>query len=234
MIVLTMGCGTSSPNLPETPALREPTEVEMVSAMEEHYTLAIRAHDALIRGEIDAAKSHLSALSAATLPERAPEAWSALHGSLKTAAAGAARADDLPSVARGLAAVAETCGDCHTALGRGPNYPAPAPPDAVDLPEQMRAHQFATERLWEGITGRWEYGWLRGTELLAASAVFRGEISPELSGLEADLRTAATLAGAAATPHDRAIRYGEILAMCAVCHRAANVVFQPQPLPPNR
>jgi cytochrome c553 len=205
----------------------------MVAAMEAHYSAAILAHDALLHGELPAFKAQLAEVASQELPATAPEAWKPLHEPLQSAAAAAADASDLPAAATVMASVVLACGTCHASLGAGPVYPAPAPDEAdTPLQEEMREHQWGTERLWEGVTGPWDNAWERGAAEIASTRVFAdrksdAKLSEELQLREAALRAIGQEAQEATALDARAAVYGRLLATCGGCHETAGVDFPP-------
>ena len=124
------------------------------------------------------------------------------------------------------------CGSCHEALDRGPFYPAPAPNEgASEIEPAMLDHQWATERLWEGVTGPWDNAWQRGAAALAETQVFGGQepaltLSDDLRRREQELREIGTKARRAKGLKERAALYGRLLSTCGGCHRAAGVTFE--------
>jgi len=237
LLAALIGCGESAPAspapvpaVPAAPAApRELTEVELVALMEGHYTSAIAAHDALIRGDVLTVRTRLAEIAAQELPANAPASWRPLHARLHTAASGAAPASTLEEAGAAMGAVVEACGSCHASLGRGPEYLRPlAPEGATPLETAMLGHQWATERLWEAVTGPREEAWHRGAATLAASRVFAartGEVSPALLARETAMKHAGEAALTIAGLHERSAAYGQLLATCAGCHREASVSF---------
>lgn len=208
----------------------ELTEVEMVALMEGHYNAAIASHDALIRGDVAGVRTHLAEIRGRSLPAAAPESWRVHERRLHDAAEAAAEAADLESAGPAMAAVAEACGACHAAVGLGDIYREPRVPVGDDaLEDAMLGHQWATERLWEGLTGPWDDAWMRGANALAASRVFGGDGGePPAAGLlahEAAMREAGEQAKTTEGLRARSAAYGRLLTTCAQCHQEANVSF---------
>jgi cytochrome c553 len=216
----TPSVGTTAPAKPGL------TEIDRVALMEQHYMAVIEAHDSVIAGDHATAKARLTTLAAQDLPPQAPEAWKALHQAMQKAASAGESAHDVPSAASAVAGVVQTCGQCHSELGRAPfqhKPPTPAPSDVVA--DKMQSHQWATERLWEGVAGPADPAWQRGAAALSESRVFpadREGVAAEVLEQEAALRT---LGGRAleTAPADRAALYGELLATCAGCHAQIGV-----------
>jgi cytochrome c553 len=201
----------------------------MVALMEGHYNSAIGGHDALIRGDLETLRARLAEIHERSLPPAAPASWRTHEARLHTASRGAATASDLESAALAMAAVAEACGSCHTAVGLEEIYRRPAAPQG-DSPVEtaMLGHQWATERLWEGVTGPWDDAWVRGADALAQSRVFTEEGTPPSSSLqarEAEMRRLGEEAKLATQLSTRSEVYGRLLATCGACHTEAGVAF---------
>lgn len=223
------GCGDSAPVAPPGPASpqgapppTEFTEVQRVALMESHYVSAIAAHDALIRGDLPTLRTKLGEIASRELPAAAPPSWRPLDARLREAARSAAGAATLETAGTAMGAVVEACGTCHSGLDAGPVYRRPLPPEgATPVQDAMLAHQWATERLWEGVTGPREEAWHRGAATLAAGRVFAGrtDVSPDLLAHETALQSRAQAAMAIAGLHERSVAYGQLLATCSACHR---------------
>jgi cytochrome c553 len=207
-------------------------EVEMVAAMEAHYSVVILAHDALLQGNVETFRSQLALVPGQELPTTSPQQWLPFHEALQAAAREGANVPDLDTAAIVLAQVVLACGTCHAALSTGPIYPAPAPDDGDNaLETAMLDHKWATERLWEGVTGPWDNAWERGADSLATLQVF-GEASPgpilsdELRRRESELREIGEEAKTTSALDDRAALYGRLLSTCGGCHQLIGVTFE--------
>ena len=241
LLIALSGCGEQSPPAaPEAatkpvttvPVRDRPSEVQMVAAMEAHYSVVILAHDALLQGDLDMFRSQLALVRGHELPANSPEEWSPLHEQLRAAAGRGAEVGDLDAAAEALAAVVLACGTCHAAQGGGPVYPAPAPDDGANaLEAAMRDHQWATERLWEGVTGPWDNAWERGADALAVTQLFDGPdsevvLSDDLRRRAEQLREIGRLARTTTALDERAALYGRLLSTCGECHQAIGVGFE--------
>jgi cytochrome c553 len=239
-LVAVIGCGEESASpTPETtkqetsaPARDRPTEVEMVAWMEAHYGLVILAHDALQQGDLESFRSQLALAPDQELPPNSPPEWIPFHQRLQQAASQGAAVSDLAAAANALASVVLACGTCHAALGTGPIYPAPAPGDGDNFLETaMLDHKWATERLWEGVTGPWDNAWQRGAAALAVIQIFGDPgsqvvLTDDLRRREEQLRKIGEQAMATTALDERAALYGRLLSTCGDCHRAIGVQFE--------
>ncbi len=207
------------------------TESDKVALMERHYTAAISGHDALIRGDLEKLRTELATLSTQNLPHKAPPSWKPMHDKMRAAATSGKSAKTTEDARTAMAKVIESCGGCHEQQVRGPVYQRPtAPEGGSPLQSDMLHHQWATERLWEGVTGPWDDAWLRGAKAIAKADVFRpeaGAVSDELRRKEAELRALGAEAGKASGLTARATAYAQILATCASCHTQVGVSMKP-------
>jgi hypothetical protein len=95
----------------------------------------------------------------------------------------------------------------------------------------MLDHKWATERLWEGVTGPWENAWMRGADSLTNLQDF-GEASPdlvvsaELQRRWSELREIGMKAKFADALSERAAIYGQLLATCGECHQLSGVTIE--------
>lgn len=204
-----------------SPASSTLSEPERVALMEQHYGAAIAAHDALIRANGGELRRQLTALAAQGLPAKAPESWKPGHAEMREAARKARSAGTDAALGAVMGEVVKACGACHALHGQGPLYKKPQAPEGGVLQNEMQKHQWASERLWEGVTGPWDDAWLRGAQALAKSEVFprdAGTLSDELVRQEANLRSLALRAQRTRGLTERAALYGKMLATCASCH----------------
>jgi len=239
-LITVNGCGeggeapvlATAPQQSSTPERDRPTEVEMVAWMEGHYSVVILANDALLQGDLDGFRSQLALVGGQELPASSPKSWLPLHEALQAAASEGAEAENGNAAAEVLASVVLACGTCHAALGSGPIYPAPAPEDGANpLQAAMLDHKWATERLWEGVTGPWENAWKRGADGLAVTEIFgdQGEavlVSEFVLEREQQLRSIGEEAKATTALEARAALYGRLLLTCGECHQAISETFE--------
>lgn len=230
-----LGCASKPEPAPSEP--RQPTEVDRIALMEEHYVAGMTAHDAVIRGDADGARAALAALADAKVPGGPPEQWVPHLDKLHTAAREASAATDLTALGAALGAAGTVCAECHLDLELTSLYAAPTAPDASGaLTAAMKRHEWATERLWEGLTAPWDVAWERGSDALAQTRIFapteEGTPVPEdLSALEEQLQALGAEAKGASAPEARGALYGKLLVTCADCHAQAGVTPALRPHP---
>lgn len=141
-------------------------------------------------------------------------------------AQGLVAAQEIGEAAAKAASLAAVCGECHRALGVGPRPEVLDPPDRVEgvVPHMMR-HQWAAERMWEGLIAPSDKAWARGAEVLAESPMHAEdltenvELPEEIVALRNRVHELAGSGKAVREPAHRAALYGEFLASCATCHK---------------
>ncbi len=141
---------------------------------------------------------------------------------VEDAASALVQAPSVPDACRLTARVAQACAGCHVhvprplSLARPPAEPSPEP----TLEVRMQRHQWAADRLWEGVVLGDERRWRQGLEVLAMRPV----PMPKGDGLAHRLQAMAVdslgrLEQRSDTYALRAQAYGEMLVTCAACHR---------------
>ncbi len=173
---------------------------------------------------------------------RAPAAWLADHDAVVGLPAnfepyvdlmrGFARevlnASDLNSAGKSVSKMARTCGDCHVVnhvqLEFGYDQ---MPAEWADTISHMQRHQWAADRLWEGLIGPSDVAWSRGTAMLVDVPLLSDKVMDETtdgvdSGVFNEIAGRLHLLGGqgsnARSLNARSELYGEILGLCADCH----------------
>lgn len=178
----------------------------------------------LLAGELDDAKAQAFALAKAEAdPGMAP--WAAESRALVDAARWLASARDLPDAVRREARVAAACAECHLRAQKLPVFHPTLPPaDLPTITARMARHQWAVDRLWEGVVGADDAAWRSGLEVLATTPLpFAAAMDADAPAPALARRVQAGAHDALATrlidsPEDRATAYGELLVACTACH----------------
>lgn len=192
--------------------------------MRTHFVEGIGIRDALVRGELEEARAGLRRLSLDPGPPEAPPSWAPRIVELRASAREAARATDLPLTARAFARLATDCAGCHEAADANIELETLESPEARDPPGMMQRHQWATERMWEGLVVPDADRFRDGATVLADSPLHPLELvvgsSPpvEVVRLAEQTRLIAGRAARAQLPSSRASHYGQLLSTCAACH----------------
>jgi cytochrome c553 len=156
---------------------------------------------------------------------------------MKAASAQTAGANDLKDAGRDVWLVARTCGDCHAKFGRpGIVIEQPGAPGS-GARASMQRHQWAAERLWDGLVVPSDDAWNSGALALAEAPLAPEELTPGKSPVPRVRELAQTVhnlalkAASAERVDARADLYGEVLATCAECHQWLGGGPHPGPVP---
>jgi hypothetical protein len=201
------------------------TNPEMVRFhMRRHFDDLRDVERLLVAGKLADAKSRAYLLTRATtdpgLAEQAIEA-----DRLVGAARALVGATTLAQACRLEAQVAVACASCHVRAQQTLTFRATKlPADEPTTPARMARHQWAADRLWEGMVAGSKRPWREGLDVLAASPLL---VSPRADAVRLAERLQKLAVGALATVDDgsetldsRATAYGDMLATCAACHLA--------------
>ncbi len=192
--------------------------------MREHFAAVSDLQRAIARGYFEDAKQDARWIAEHEEAQQlAP--WKPFVDEMKVAAREVAGARDLPSAAAVASRLGRACSRCHEAMNAVVTFAwEEAPADAPDLPAQMKRHQWAAARLWDGLVGPSDELWREGALVLATSnldaiaASGSGAPRGDVPALAKRVRELATTAGQAKEQDARAQIYGELLSTCAGCH----------------
>ncbi len=181
----------------------------------------------LLAGELDAVRDYATALALdRTDPTLA--AWAPARARMQEAARELATAATLEDATRLQPVLAEACGGCHLAAGRGPRFePDPAPDDGPTAEARMARHQWGADRLWEALVTPSDDAWAAGLDVLAVTplpvraltTVAPPGTAAPIAELGLTLQRQATAARTAGDAPARAHAYGQMLLTCARCHQ---------------
>jgi len=195
----------------------------VATRMHENFEIIDKMRMAVVRGELEEAKTRATELADGLLDNSYPPEWAPHLESVREAVAGTRRAVDLTTAAAGAARAGHACGKCHAALGaeglEGPRQhlqPSPLP-----LADFMNRHSWAAERLWEGLIGPSDAAWRLGAKTLAETTPLdTADLTPEMQALAYSLRDFTEQFSKVTSADERTTLYGQFLSTCAVCHRA--------------
>jgi cytochrome c553 len=215
-------------------AAEEPAEpVEVAVATHPHsrapVEAAARLQLAIAEGRLGDVHDLATWLATHPMPEQ--PGWRPYLDELDSAARNIQRANDLSSAGVELGRLGHACGGCHQAAGVSiPSSTKPAPSNTATLAAQMKRQQWASARMWEGLTGS-DRAWTDGANVMADTRVdvsgeMRDKPSVEAFELTERLRDQATHALALRELDARANHYGEVIQTCAGCHQ----ILRPSPV----
>ena len=203
-------------------------------SMRHHFDSATGAVDAVIRGDLSAARSEARALLSEADPPGMPESAAPHLKALRAEAERALKAVDLEQAAAATSSMLATCGDCHRAVGTMPAHPTPPEPKIGGVLGHMEEHRVAADLMAQGLTTPSSSLWRDGAEALATAPLNKkdlpsdAKVSRDAIAAEAAIHTLATRARATADTAGRVRVYSELIASCSTCH-AANGRPGPRP-----
>jgi cytochrome c553 len=207
---------------------REPSPTGML--MRAHFERAREARQALIAGEIDAAKTEVGWLANNDPTEGELPAPLRPHlEAMREKARAFGGAETLTDAGQAFGRMLTHCGDCHKAVSGGPTFAMPPMPGGEALADRMQKHRWAADRMWEGLVIQDEEMYDAGANALTDVFIRQEELPQgvtEPARLQAIADNVKNLAaeGAAATEWPaRADVFGRFIATCATCHRMMGV-----------
>lgn len=213
--------GSANPELP-------PVKADLKAHMAVHLSVATSARDAVVRGDLEAAKEFMGWLARHEGPEDLPEDWQSYQPyvlAMSQSAKAGSEAPTLEVAATAIAQVAAACGSCHEESNGGLEFPQTEPPaDKEGVTPHMARHKWASEQLWLGMLGPSELHWNLGAAAMVEDPMETEEMhhgtnmSPEEQEFDAWLHTLGDFGGHIEDKSRRAELYGAMLGTCSGCH----------------
>lgn len=207
------------------PAEDQSAKAELAADMSEHFSRATTLQQALIDGDLERVHASAKWMTEHDDPKAMPASASADLEAMRAAAKQALDAPDLAAAAKASASMAHTCGSCHARLGTGPKFGAAgSPTPAPDTVSHMLRHQWAAQRMHEGLVGPSDESWKAGAAALAEVPLEAcdvdagGVLTDDLVELRHDVHALGSKAASATDSTARVEVYGALLATCASCH----------------
>lgn len=198
-----------------------------VEHMHGHLDQLSAMKSAVIAGDLAQTRDPASWLATHDAPQDMPDVWMPYVLEMRRYAARAANAEDLVTAAAAISEIARSCGGCHRASGFAVafGFDEKPPQEQQSLKTEMQRHLWAADRMWEGLIGPSDRAWDQGTEMLSEAYLSIDDIAaePENQAEIVQLIQRARFVGAqgsqATSVELRSGLYGELLALCATCHR---------------
>lgn len=194
--------------------------------MHEHLTRITAIKSAIIAGKLEDVREPATWLADHETAVGLPKDFESYIVKMKRYANQVIEAQDLTFAAVSVSNMAKTCGNCHLVndvrLAFG--YDRRPREDLSDVITHMQRHQWAADRLWEGLIGPSDAAWNRGTDMLLDAPLRPEDVAdaPAINGkLSKIVRRIHALGGIGTetrTPDARSELYAEILGLCASCH----------------
>jgi hypothetical protein len=201
------------------PSGSAPAKPTLWAHMAEHFSRTASVKKAVIAGDLQASKEDAEWMAKHDFS--VPDSWRPHVQAMQAAAQRVVDATDTATAARATADMGQVCGSCHRTHG-GPKFEVGSPPaEGSGAATQMLRHQWAADRMWEGLIGPSEAAWVKGSEALGGAILIKKglekSVPPEVESLARKIHDLGEKSRSAA-PGDRAALYGEFLGTCAECH----------------
>lgn len=201
---------------------------EIAHHMHEHRTRITTIRSFIIKGNLDGVREPASWLAEHETVSGLPAHFESYVEMMRSYAREIVVAPDLKSAAMSVSSMARTCGNCHLVnhVDLKVAYD-PVPADGASTISHMKRHQWAMERLWEGLISPSDTAWWRGADMLVGVPLRAAEVTNEATevgnsaALDELARRVHMLGGQGTitrTPDARSALYGELLGLCADCH----------------
>ncbi len=192
----------------------------IVDHMREHFAQVEATRLAVIGGDLDAARERARWLARHEATEGISEGWEQHVMQMQLAAQRVVEASEVAAAAAATAEMGAICGGCHQGMDEGAQFTFVAPPpEEAGVVAHMLRHQWAAERLWEGLVGPSDEAWARGVAALSEAPLQPTESPEEVETLASRVHELGARAGEVTGFIDRAKVYGDLLTTCAQCHR---------------
>lgn len=205
--------------------VKEQPSQSLVAHMHEHQAYLSQIKNAVISGDLDAVREPARWLAEHPTPAEIPAGWYSHVESMRAAARAALTAIDPATAGQAVAQMAGSCGSCHDANNVYDQFAFQSEPeDAPGNVAHMLRHQWAADRMLEGLIGPSDEAWQQGSNLLLEVPLTPREMHAEKDtekSVRAMARRVHSLGGEAAVEYDFANRvaiYGRFLGSCAACH----------------
>jgi hypothetical protein len=194
---------------PETPA----------DHMQEHFAQVEAVRDALIAGDLSAAKEPASWLAGHEAMEGIPTGWEQHVAQMQRTAQLVVDAEAIEVAATATGEMGGICGGCHQGLDEGAQFTiVVVPAEESGVVAHMLRHEWAVDRLWEGLIGPSDESWAAGAAALGEAALEPQDTPEEVGVLARRVHELGAEAVETFGFTDRAVLYGQLLTTCARCH----------------
>lgn len=218
--LLLAACQPDKASNPPVVAQEEANPYAEPVPMREHFEKGLALERALIDGDLEAARGPARWLESWTVGDEVSLEGRAHVTAIKAAAKDVVEATEVRAAAMALGEMARHCGACHQDAGVGIAFTEDDQIEGESTWAHMARHEWAADRLWEGLVGPSDAAWERGaTEL--AEAPLHGpseDVSAEVQALANRVHGIGASAASQRDPQERAGHFGELLTTCAECH----------------
>ena len=140
--------------------------------MHEHHAAMIKIQNAIIAGSLVSAREPATWLAEHAEPAGLPPAGDVFVAAVRESANAVLSADSLETAAEATSRMGLACGNCHVASSVEVVFDETKnPSEEIKDKPHMQRHQWAADRMWEGLIGPSDRAWSRGGNLLFESPI---------------------------------------------------------------
>ena len=208
--------------------VRAENETDVATQMHEHLGRITEIKSLIIMGKLDGVREPAIWLADHEAVDGLPADFERYMDLMRQYAREVNNATDLQSAAIVVSGMAKTCSNCHLVNDVEIEFGYDQiPAEWSDTVSHMQRHQWAADRLWEGLIGPSDTAWQRGIDMLTdvplqPKAVMNEDSadvdSDAIDQLARRTHVLAWQGAIAKTPTERSELYGEMLGLCAECH----------------
>ncbi len=188
--------------------------------MHEHYDAIVKIQRAVIAGALDPTREPARWLAEHAEPAGLPAGGEQFVTEMRAAANDVLGAADVATAAEATSRLGLACGHCHLANNVSIAFEeASRPSDKEKTRPHMQRHQWAADRMWEGLIDPSGASWSRGANLLFESPIKPNTLGDdELVAMSRRVHQLAANATTVSDPDEKAAIYAEFIGKCAGCH----------------
>jgi cytochrome c553 len=226
--ITTLALIATTPRLLPAQEVGAVDESDVATHMHEHLNRITTIKSLIIMGKLDGVREPAAWLAEHEAVAGLPANFEPYVGLMREYAREVYNAADLKSAAISVSGMARTCSNCHLVNEIEIEFGYDQiPSEWSDTVSHMQRHQWAADRLWEGLIGPSDAAWHRGTDMLIDVPLHPEDVvdgasdDVDTEALDRIARRIHVLAGQgtnARTPTQRSELYGEMLGLCAECH----------------
>lgn len=187
--------------------------------MQRHFDEAAAVKMAVIAGDLEASKESAEWLANHDAMQALPGEWEPYLAGLQDAARKVTQAVAIDEAAAATGEMGLSCGACHLALDQGAQFAFMSPSEGEGVTGHMLRHDWASDRMWDGLVGPSDAEWTKGAQGLGESPLLGG--SAEAQAFARRVHEIGEQALEAPDPAARAVIYGQLIAACAGCHKVS-------------
>jgi hypothetical protein len=226
------------------PAAAEAFKPMHTALMDQNFDYVASMMDALIAGDKDIAQQYSERLATMRPKPTGNKPWDEGLLRIPQRAKPVSEAKDFNKIAEAGPVVLTACAQCHSTITGPQPYPPDDPPMPYDVTKkalkkiparkQLEQHQWANDRLFDGVYYPDPVSWEAGAKAWASSVLVHPEETKKVKKTAKKLieeAKAIDLLAATDIP-SRAAAYGKLLTTCTACHAKLGVKVKP-PAPPE-